>query len=144
MKKIVILSLCVLAFASCKNAKKTTNEGVENNTEAQAPIGGDKDEHGCLTAAGYTWSELRQECIKTFEAGQRLNPVDAKEGEAVYSAFAVFNDDKSKLELFLPDQETTVILDRSKDGIYQNSTYKFDEKKLTLLIDGKSAYKGES
>ena len=32
-------------------------------------IGGDKDEHGCLIAAGYSWCESKQECIRTWEEG---------------------------------------------------------------------------
>jgi len=30
-------------------------------------IGGDKDEYGCLSAAGYTWCEGMQKCLRTWE-----------------------------------------------------------------------------
>ena len=30
-------------------------------------IGGDKDEHGCLIAAGYSWCEPKQKCIRVWE-----------------------------------------------------------------------------
>ncbi|MCX6718275.1 MAG: PsbP-related protein [Candidatus Staskawiczbacteria bacterium] len=30
-------------------------------------IGGDKDAHGCLIAAGYTWCEVKNKCLRTFE-----------------------------------------------------------------------------
>jgi putative hemolysin len=30
-------------------------------------IGGDKDEHGCLIAAGYSWCEAKQKCLRTWE-----------------------------------------------------------------------------
>lgn len=30
-------------------------------------IGGDKDEHGCLIAAGYTWCDYQQECLRPWE-----------------------------------------------------------------------------
>jgi hypothetical protein len=33
----------------------------------QKPIGGQKDEHGCLTAAGYSWSEDATACIREWE-----------------------------------------------------------------------------
>ena len=29
-------------------------------------IGGDRDEHGCLPSAGYTWCEKRQECVRVW------------------------------------------------------------------------------
>ena len=30
-------------------------------------IGGDKDEHGCLIAAGYSWCEIKQKCLRVWE-----------------------------------------------------------------------------
>jgi membrane-bound inhibitor of C-type lysozyme len=30
-------------------------------------IGGQKDEHGCLVAAGYSWCEAKQNCIRQWE-----------------------------------------------------------------------------
>lgn len=30
-------------------------------------IGGDKDEHGCLIAAGYSWCEEKQKCLRAWE-----------------------------------------------------------------------------
>jgi len=30
-------------------------------------IGGDKDEGGCLIAAGYSWCEAKQKCLRIFE-----------------------------------------------------------------------------
>ncbi len=30
-------------------------------------IGGDKDEHGCLLMAGYTWCEPKQKCLREWE-----------------------------------------------------------------------------
>jgi len=32
-----------------------------------AAIGGDKDEHGCYIAAGYSWCESKQKCLRTWE-----------------------------------------------------------------------------
>ena len=39
----------------------TEKENVINN------VGGDKDEYGCLIAAGYSWCEEKQNCIRTWE-----------------------------------------------------------------------------
>lgn len=30
-------------------------------------IGGEKDEHGCLIAAGYSWCESKQKCLRMWE-----------------------------------------------------------------------------
>lgn len=32
-------------------------------------IGGEKDKHGCLSAAGYTWCESKQRCLRVWEEG---------------------------------------------------------------------------
>lgn len=33
-------------------------------------IGGDRDSHGCLGPAGYSWSEDEQECVRSWEEGE--------------------------------------------------------------------------
>jgi hypothetical protein len=30
-------------------------------------VGNDKDEHGCIGSAGYTWCELKNKCLRTWE-----------------------------------------------------------------------------
>ena len=77
----------------------------------QAPqlIGGNKDEHGCLTAAGYTWSELRRDCIRIFEDGVR---VDDPSLQPSLTSYAVFAADSSRVEVFRPSPFRNEILDR--------------------------------
>lgn len=33
----------------------------------QKPIGGERDEHGCLGPAGYTWCDSKQKCLRIWE-----------------------------------------------------------------------------
>ena len=33
----------------------------------QQIVGGDKDEHGCIGSAGYSWCEAKQKCLRTWE-----------------------------------------------------------------------------
>jgi len=33
----------------------------------RTPIGGQTDEHGCMIAAGYSWCELKEKCVRTWE-----------------------------------------------------------------------------
>jgi hypothetical protein len=35
--------------------------------EKQQIIGGDKDEHGCIGSAGYSWCETKQKCLRVWE-----------------------------------------------------------------------------
>lgn len=34
-------------------------------------LGGDKDAHGCIGSAGYTYSQVKKDCVRTFE--QKIN-----------------------------------------------------------------------
>ena len=43
---------------SHQNQKKEENKPL---------VGNDKDKHGCIGSAGYTWCEIKQKCLKTWE-----------------------------------------------------------------------------
>jgi putative hemolysin len=55
-KELIIagLVLSILLLAGCAK-------------QPEQIIGGDKDEHGCLIAAGYSWCDAKQKCIRPFE-----------------------------------------------------------------------------
>lgn len=76
----------------------------------QQMVGNATDDHGCNRSAGYTWSAVLQDCIRVFEKGVRLQPVD--DPEATTSAFIVFAVDSTQVEVFLPNEETHPVLDR--------------------------------
>ena len=142
MKKAVVLSGIVLSMLSCNSPKKEeVKEEKVNTEETQEPlVGADRDEHGCITS----WSELQQTCVQLWEAGVRLNPVEVKEGDAVISAFVLFNKDESKAEIVLPNKEGSVILDKKAENLYEKGEYLYDDKEGTLSISGKVVYKEES
>ena len=45
-------------------AKNQPPSDTENNNQL---IGGQKDEHGCLIAAGYSWCQAKQKCLRVWE-----------------------------------------------------------------------------
>jgi hypothetical protein len=108
MKQVIPTIAAISLLIACNDTEST--EKVQN-------IGGQKDEHGCITATGATWSELAKECIQLFNIAKRLNPVDVRKGDAVISAFVLFNDDQSKVELFLPDNDRKSIILNKSNGI---------------------------
>lgn len=71
-------------------------------------MGGDRDEHGCLSSAGYVWSEALKDCVRLFERGIRLSSV-AKADEALY---LVFSEDSAQVELFPSGGFPKKLLDR--------------------------------
>ena len=129
MKNVFIVSLGLITLVSCTSQKK-------GNSDIQS-IGGKKDKHGCLVAAGQSWSQVRENCIQVFNDGIRLDPVSVKENEATFSAFIVYpKDNRSRAELFLPNQEETVILHTKDELVYNNGKYAYNPKTGILLING--------
>lgn len=62
---------------ACNTNTTTQHDDSLKVEPAQTPppmVGNDADEHGCKASAGYRWSVLRNECIRIFEAGVRLDP----------------------------------------------------------------------
>ena len=43
-----------------------------------ALVGADRDEHGCIGSAGYTWSEVRKDCIRLFEDGLQFRLAESR------------------------------------------------------------------
>ncbi len=129
--KIGALSLAVLAIVSCGNKIKNDNSNM---------VGGDKDNHGCISSAGYTWSNLKNKCIRTWEQGEKLIDVDPKSTSAAY---IIFSDDKSKAELFAPNKKSSMILIREGDQ-FKGGDYSYDFKSNLLLINGTTKYTLES
>ncbi len=50
---------------------------AEDLSQSKDLIGGDRDEHGCLIAAGYSWDEERKECVRPWE--QSAKPLTDEE-----------------------------------------------------------------
>ncbi|WP_419494951.1 hypothetical protein [Chryseobacterium bernardetii] len=127
MKKTILLSamfLGTLAFA-----------------QQTSVLGGDKDAHGCIGSAGYTYSQIKKDCVRTFEQKIKLKEVATK-GD--YIAAVIFSKDKKNAEVFVKDGESrSIILTRAgkakvwkKDG-YVLSPYKkngFQLKKDNVVI----------
>ena len=34
---------------------------------AQESFGGDRDENGCITSAGYSWDPIKKKCVRPWE-----------------------------------------------------------------------------
>lgn len=141
MRILILVILYFPLFASCnKIFKERENVNVEAQNQRDYLVGADKDENGCVSSAGYTWSVLKNDCIRIFEIGYRLNPVNQNPDEAVISAFVLFNESKDKVELFLPTSEKSIVLDKKADASFENGNFKFNSNDFYLTIDGIKTY----
>lgn len=60
MKRLTLLALALLLTA-CSLSSSTTKEPTP------PVVGGDRDAHGCIPSAGYTWCEPKQKCLRVWE-----------------------------------------------------------------------------
>lgn len=152
MKKltnIVSILTFTLFLAACSNE---TPKVAEEPAVTPPIVGSDKDEHGCIASAGYTWSALKNECIRLFESGIRLDPQAAIADKTV-SAFIVFksHEDDLNAEVYMPGEGAPRLFVKqanNKDG--DAGTWKEGDmtlrysKNMYILDDptGKTLYQG--
>ena len=105
--------------------------------QTQPKAGADKDTKGCIGSAGYTYSELKKECIRTFEQKIQLKEIATKGN---YTAAVLFNKDQSKAEIFLKEEKKSLILKRAAKGVWKNTTtYTLTQDKGFVLSKNKKA-----
>lgn len=71
-KKITSFEECVAAgFPIMESYPEQCSDGVNvfvaDRPEPEKPIGGERDKHGCLGPAGYSWDEEIQACARNWE-----------------------------------------------------------------------------
>ena len=111
-------------------------------TGEQSDIGGQKDKHGCLTAAGYTWSYLKETCIRPFEDGIALLETSPKESYQV-ATYLIVDSNKKQAEIFVPNTSTSTLLNQKNDHEYSKGNYLLKQVNncWILYIDNKKMFK---
>ena len=107
-----------------------TSEGVCKVPAVQGPmVGGGTDEHGCLVAAGQSFSKIKNGCVQVFDvADVRLGDPD----NATLAIYGIFSADKSRVEIFWSSLPQSEILSKVKGGCYVSKN-----GKISLLKSGK-------
>ncbi len=72
---LTVLIIALIAFfayqagqKSLLETKKTSPSPTEISPTGQL-VGNDKDEHGCIGSAGYSWCESKNKCLRSWEEG---------------------------------------------------------------------------
>ncbi|MFZ7306048.1 hypothetical protein [Avibacterium avium] len=87
-------------------------------------VGSDRDEKGCIPSAGYTWSELKQQCVQPFTiADIRLTDPE----NPTLAVYVILAEEQGKAEVFSANLAQNLILDAVKGG------YAAKDKSLYLL-----------
>jgi len=98
----------VFAIALVLAASLSTGAAAASGGNKDTAAGSDRSAEGCIGSAGYTWSQLRQECIRLFEAGVPL--YNAQDPASTSVAYVVGGGATEPLELFLPDRPSGVLM----------------------------------
>ncbi len=102
MKKLTAVGLMLGTLAACAPS-----------TDPR-PVGADRDAHGCIGSAGYTWSAVRGECLRAFEAGLAFVPDPAPTQGPALVAYLVLapaqGDMVTAAEVFVPGRAAPVAL----------------------------------
>ena len=63
----ILIKLCVLGVIAAIAMLGGCIGGEKEKPAGNDTLGGDVDAHGCIGSAGYSWCELKQKCLRTFE-----------------------------------------------------------------------------
>lgn len=64
----IVYMLATQTGISTTNINTTIlNANTAANLNATGVLGGDRDEHGCIGSAGYSWCAAKQKCLRTWE-----------------------------------------------------------------------------
>lgn len=71
--------------------------------QSQTPqlIGGQKDEHGCLGPAGYSWCEAKQKCLRVWEEKCEATST-AQTSDSQTAAWKTYKNEKYGFEILYP------------------------------------------
>ncbi|WP_027380764.1 hypothetical protein [Chryseobacterium daeguense] len=102
--------------------------------------GGDKDVHGCRGSAGYTYSQLKNTCVRLFEQKIQLEEVSSDKSYTSGTA-VIFSKNMKRAEIFIPDGNAkSIILERQgkskvwKSGKHIKDTYVLTPYKKSYQI----------
>ena len=74
-------------------------------------VGSDRDKHGCIHSAGYTWSEINKTCLRPFELKNQLYNADK-----TFIASVNISSDGVKAEVF--SKEGYFLMTKKNDSMF--------------------------
>lgn len=123
--------------------KNKNNLDFENNI-ILTPITCNLDKNGSLQFSNYAWSKLKETNISLSETATILNPIKVKN---MNPGYVLFSTDLTQAELFLPDNNSSILLNRKgEEGnyVWSDDDYElFTYKGYVLKKNKETIYGGE-
>lgn len=110
----IFIGCLAIALAACNRTTAPQASDVM--------VGNDRDEHGCIGSAGYAWSELKQECIRTWEVGIAMQ--NSQDPEASTVAYVVTKEGSGNVEIYLPEVSGGMLLHKHH-GIWTDAKHQY-------------------
>lgn len=69
MAKILIIvgAILLIGLLGFFIYQKTNEKTTATTTTSAIMPGSDRDEHGCIPSAGYSWCESKKQCLRSWE-----------------------------------------------------------------------------
>jgi len=146
---------CGTSQNAVKTAREITveDEGLRNSSpsdiaqreEIHPIVGNDRDVHGCIRSAGYTWSQVQGRCLQLFNEGLVLMPPDEQTLStdtdspfgAIMQSFLIFSADSNRVELFMPNKEAIFFHKTVSQGDIKNwiaDNYKIELQNSKFIV----------
>lgn len=88
LRPIAWLAVLIAALATGCAGTSTGDSTPKDPQPTPRPIGGDRDAHGCLAPAGYTWCARERTCVRPWELAKQAHFENTAEGFAMYCSAA--------------------------------------------------------
>lgn len=139
VRNLLALFLVVM-ISSCGGTTKPKKQQDQGE-----PAKKEKSKHDrCDKSMGEMWSEMMNSCVWLQDEAKLMRPIDEPVNAAIV-AYALFPDfDSSQIEIFLPLEVSTVILQKETDiDAWSGANFRLvaDDNGLTLSRDGIPEFK---
>ncbi len=88
LRSIAWLAALIAVLATGCAGTSTGDTAPKDPQPAPRPIGGDRDAHGCLAPAGYTWCARERACVRPWELAKQAGFDNTAEGFAAHCSAA--------------------------------------------------------
>lgn len=127
------IALLSLALFSCNYSKMSSSTQKQDSTlspesdtaAAKRIVGGDQDEHGCKASAGYSWSVIKQECIRPFELSTKLKDLN----NSTLAGYLLFSADQKQVEVFASEFNPAIVLSAESTDVYSSTDKQYKLEK---------------
>lgn len=64
---VVVIAVIVVIAGIFIYSPQETVTPINNEETSQQMVGNDRDAHGCIGSAGYSWCEVKNKCLRVWE-----------------------------------------------------------------------------